>query len=96
MGNNQLETEKDDTKGFTVIPYVKDTSERIGRVLKKHNILTVFKLLKNLGQVVRSVKDEVDPKDREGVYRINCECEKVYIGQTRRSIKERFSEHEQN
>ena len=60
MENNQLETEKEDTKGFTVIPYVKGTSERIGRVLKKHNIRTVFKPHKKLSEVVRSVKDDVD------------------------------------
>jgi hypothetical protein len=83
-----------ESERFVIIPYVKGTSERIGRVLKKHNIRTVFKPHKKLREVVRSVKDEVDPKDREGVYRINCECQKVYIGQTRRSIKERFSEHE--
>jgi hypothetical protein len=73
---------------------IKGTSERIGRVLKKHNIRTVFKPHKKLREVVRSVKNEVDPKDREGVYRINCKCQKIYIGQTRKSIKERFSEHE--
>jgi hypothetical protein len=43
---------------------------------------------------VRSVKNEVDPKDREVVYRINCEGQKVCIGQKRRSIKKRSSEHE--
>jgi predicted GIY-YIG superfamily endonuclease len=61
---------------------------------RKHNIRTVFKPHKKLREVVRSVKDEVDPKDREGVYRISCECQRVYIGQTKRSIKERISEHD--
>jgi hypothetical protein len=63
-----------ESERFTVIHYVKGTSKRIGRVLKKHNIRTLFKPHKKLREVVRSVKNEV--------YRINCECQKIYIGQT--------------
>ena len=88
MGQFLCETEKYNTQGFTVILYVKGTSERIGSFLKKHNIHTVFKPNKKLGQVMRSVKDEVDLKDRVGVKRITCEREKVYLDQTRKSIKE--------
>ena len=51
-------------------------AERIGRVLKKQNIRTVLKPNKKLQQVVRSVKDEVGPKHREGLYRISCEYKK--------------------
>jgi hypothetical protein len=40
---NLGESERDDTQRFAEIPYVKGASERIGRVLKKHNIRTVFK-----------------------------------------------------
>jgi hypothetical protein len=43
-------------------------------------------------QLLRTVKDDLDLKI-PGVYRIPCECGKVYIGQTGRSIETRCKEH---
>jgi hypothetical protein len=42
--------------------------------------------------MLRSVKDDLGLKV-PGVYRISCECGKVYVGQTGRSIETRCKEH---
>jgi len=42
------------------------------------------------------VKDPVNPKDMKGVYLIPCSCGTPYIGETRRSIHQRISEHAAN
>jgi hypothetical protein len=42
--------------------------------------------------MLRSVKDDLSLKF-PGVYRIPCECGKVYVGQARRSIETRCKEH---
>ena len=42
-------------------------------------------------------KDTVDPAKQDGmVYRILCECGKVYIGETGRSMQERMKEHDRD
>ena len=42
-------------------------------------------------------KDTVDPVKQDGVvYRIPCECGKVYIGETGRSMHERIKEHDRD
>ena len=42
-------------------------------------------------------KDTVDPAKQDGVvYRILCECGKVYIGETGRSMQERIKEHDRD
>ena len=38
-------------------------------------------------------KDKPDPSNRAGVYRIHCECGKVYIGETGRNLPTRLKEH---
>ena len=43
--------------------------------------------------MLRPVKDDQGLKT-PGVYEIPCECGKVYIGQTGRTVRERISEHE--
>ena len=42
-------------------------------------------------------KDTVDPAKQDGVvYKIPCECGKVYIGETGRSMHERIKEHDRD
>ena len=38
-------------------------------------------------------KDKPDPNNRVGVYRIPCECGKVYIGETKHNLPTRLKEH---
>ena len=38
-------------------------------------------------------KDKPDPSNRAGVYRIPCECGKVYIGETGQNLPTRLKEH---
>ena len=47
-------------------------------------------------QLVRP-KDAVDPAKQDGVvYRISCECGKVYIGETGRPIQDRIKQHDRD
>ena len=47
-------------------------------------------------QLVRP-KDVVDPAKQDGVvYRISCECGKVYIGETGRPIQDRIKQHDRD
>ena len=42
-------------------------------------------------------KDSVDPNKQDGeVYKIPCECGKVYIGETGKSMHERIKEHDRD
>ena len=43
--------------------------------------------------LLTSHKDRQDPQRRPGVYRIPCQCGKVYIGETGRDLPTRLNEH---
>lgn len=73
--------------------YVQGTTDRIGRILRKHSIPGTFRPLNTIRRSLRSVKDPIDPKDMKGVYLIPCSCGTPYIGETGRSINQRISEH---
>lgn len=79
--------------GITVLPYVRKVTDRIGKLLQKYNIKTIFKPTKKIKEHLRTAKDTRDPLATAGVYRIPCSCGKVYIGTTKRSIKTRLTEH---
>ena len=43
--------------------------------------------------LVDSLKDLIEPKAYRGIYSIPCSCNKLYIGETSRSMETRFKEH---
>ena len=77
-----------------VLPYVQGTTDKIGRILRSHNVPMTFRPLNTICSSLISVKDPIDPKDMKGVYIIPCSCGPPYIGETGRSINQRISEHE--
>jgi hypothetical protein len=75
-----------------VLSYQHTTSNKISRLLGKHNITTIHIPMKKTTSNLRLLKDNFGRKT-PGVYCIPCECRKVYVGQTRRSIEIRCKEH---
>ena len=80
-------------KGFAIIPYIQGVAEPIRRVLWYQCCLKPFR---TLGHIFAKPKDRV-PTDRKTntVHCISCgDCEKVYLGQTKRQFCTRLKEHQ--
>ena len=88
--------EEKEVLGMAVLPYVEDITVRISRLLSKKGIKTVFTPTAKISQLLRNPKDKRDPLATTGIYSIPCECGKVYIGMTSRSIKTRICEHQRH
>jgi len=83
-------TAKTDDKptSTTYIPYTQTTFGRLSRMLAKHNIKSVALPPKKIFSYLPPVKDALRTP---GIYNIPCECGKVYIGQSGRSVQLRIS-----
>jgi len=81
---------------FSILPYIKETTDRIGRILNKYNIQTVFNPPSKIGQILRNSKNQRPPFSSAGVYKIPYSCGKVYIGETRRMVNIRMKEHQRD
>ncbi|XP_015119538.1 uncharacterized protein LOC107042849 [Diachasma alloeum] len=77
-----------------VLPYLQGTTDRINKVLQKHDIMTIFKPPTTIGQMLPSTKDRRPPLSLPGAYKIPCSCGKVYIDETGRRISTRIKEHQ--
>ncbi|XP_015120759.1 uncharacterized protein LOC107043690 [Diachasma alloeum] len=77
-----------------VLPYLQGTTDRISKVLQKHDIRTIFKPPTKIGQMLPSTKDRRPPLSLPGVYKIPCSSGKVYIGEIGRWISTRINEHQ--
>ena len=83
-----------DVKSTAVLPYIQGVSEPLRCCLEQQSIGTIFKsdttLRSHLVVTVNPAKQD------GGVYRIPCECGKVYIGGTGRSMQERIKKQDRD
>lgn len=80
-------------EGLAFLPYSKGITDKIGHVLRRYSIKTVFRTNETLGNGFRSAKDQISNLKSAGIYNIPCSCGSNYIGQTGRSIELRLREH---
>jgi hypothetical protein len=78
--------------GVAMLSYQHCTTNKISRLLAKHNIKMIHIPARKSTHMLGSVKDKLGLKV-PGIYHIPCECSKVYVGQTGRTIETRCKEH---
>jgi hypothetical protein len=89
--------EEDKPLGMIYIPYVKGISEKLRRIGKQYNIMTVFRIKHTLRSLLVKTRPKIDPqKIANCVYSIPCECGRSYIGETGRPLAVRICEHRHN
>lgn len=87
---------KNNNKRAAII-FIPHISNKISKIFKKYDIDIVSSKHNNLMSLLGNTKDKVNETEKSGIYQIQCEnCEKCYIGQTRRNIGIRFKEHIRN
>ena len=84
-------------KSTAVLPYVKGVSEVLRRCLQQQGVRTIFKSDTTLRSHLVRPKDVPEPTKQDGVvYKIPCECGKVYIAEKGRAMHERIKEHDRD
>ena len=84
-------------KSIAVLPYIKDVSKVLRGFLQHQGIRTILKSYITLRSHLVQPKYALEPTKQNGVvYKIPCECSKVYMGETGRSMRKRIKEHDRN
>jgi hypothetical protein len=88
------EGERDRRRFFTV-PYISSVSEKFLSFPIKYDCNVAFTIPFKLNKFITTGKDHIDRLScNDVVYKINCkDCESSYVGQTKRQLKTRVSEH---
>ena len=89
--------ERPQFKSTITLTYIGHTSHKLQHIFSQAQI-KIFHMAPNKTQAsLQTHKDKQDTQntqDKAGVYRIPCECGKVYIGETGRSISASVKEHQ--
>ncbi len=94
---NQNNSEGDiSIKGYAVVPYIQGVTEPIKRILSNCNIKVTLKPYLTLGHIFAKPKDPIPTNQKtHAVYSIPCnDCEKEYLGQSKRQFGTRLKEHQ--
>ena len=84
---------KEEPKNYIKLPF-DQTTKGLSKMFKKFDFKLVFSNNNNIKTLLGNPKDKIELNEKSGIYKINCSnCDKSYIGQTRRSINIRFKEH---
>jgi len=91
-----LKIENQNDGDYICLPFYPQITNKIQKVLRKKNLKIVYKNPGKLSDLLGNPKDKVkDFKLKSGIYKMEClECGIPYIGQTKRNLKIRQSEHE--
>ena len=77
-----------------VLPYVKGTPDKLGKICRKVEVHPVFQQKRTLRSLLTRVKGPQKHVDKGVVYQIPCaQCDEVYVGETGRPLKTRITEH---
>ena len=95
MDNPENKSDVNPPKKYIAMPYIKTASERVGRILKKFDIVLSNKSSNTIGSILSNAKQKTNFNEKtDCVYKISCQnCPAVYIGETKKQAKERIHEH---
>lgn len=81
-------------KRFMRFPFIKHMSSKINACFMDTNIKLVYYNVKQVKSCYTKLKDKTPLLDQFGIiYKIPCECDKCYVGQTRQHLKKRIAQH---
>jgi len=86
---------KNKKKASTTFTYYSQKVTEITDLFQHTNVGISFMYTNTLQQLTKRKKRNNTPDiDKSGIYKLTCDtCKMSYIGQTRRSLKQRFNEH---
>ena len=84
------------TKNIIKLPWVPILGHKSWKEFKKKGIKTVFTWRANLKFILYQNKSKLIPNSYLGVYTSNCSCNAEYIGETKKKVKTRTIEHQQD
>jgi hypothetical protein len=91
-----LQSSKSQASNFISVPFYPPLTNKISKILKKYDIQLSYSNFGKTQDVLGSMKDKVDDLKKSGIYMIECadkDCDKLYIGQTKRTLEIREKEH---
>ncbi len=91
--NNNIDNINQNEYKYTTMTYYGHISNKIAKLFKNTNIKIAYK---TNNKILNKITNNTDTQqhNKNGIYKIKCtDCNKYYIGQTKKKLKDRFKQH---
>ena len=88
--------ERDPRKPIVRLPWIPVVGPKLRKTLKKYGCSVVFSSGRNLKDILCNHKTPLPKNSGSGVYKLECQCSSVYVGETKKQISTRIKEHERD
>ena len=78
------------------LPWVLKLGPKLRKEFKEFGIKTIFTSGRNLKNLIRRNKSKLLLNSFPGVYQLDCTCNALYIGETKKKVIARSVEHQQD
>ena len=78
------------------IPWIPRIGPKLRAAFKKHHVKVVFTAGPNLKDLLCQHKSPLPKNSQPGIYKLECNCSSIYIGETKKKIQTRISQHERD
>ena len=78
------------------LPWVPKLGSKLRKEFKKYGIKTIFTSGRNLKNLICRNTSKLLPNSFRGVYQLDCTCNALYIGKTKKKVITRTTEHQQD
>jgi hypothetical protein len=97
LKNNKADERKNNQKWIT-FTYTGNYIRKITKLFKNTNIKIAFRTNNTIDKILNNNNNnKINKYDKSGIYKLTCQtCQKVYIGQTGRTLHTRYKEHIRN
>jgi len=93
----QQDTDNDSEREPVVsLPWIPKVGPKLRSVYRRHGIKVVFHRGPSLKDILSQHKSKLPKNSNSGVYRLQCGCSNVYIGETKKRILTRAKEHQRD
>ena len=87
--------EREDSR-VVKLPWIPKLGPKLRKILRKRNIKTVFTSGTSLKDILCNHKTKLPKNSHPGVYRVDCSCGNAYIGETKKRVASRMTEHQKD
>ena len=94
-GETQNPSTEQEQKPIVKLPWIPGLSTKLRRVLRK-DFRVIFTSTPDLKQILCNHKTPLPRNSQPGVYSFECNCGKIYIGETKKKVSTRIKEQQRD
>ena len=88
--------QEDENAPVVMLPWMPIIGPKLRTAFKKHDVKVIFTAGPNLKDLLSRHKCPLPRNSQPGVYKLECNCSAVYIGETKKRVTTRIAQHERD